>query len=120
ISMFYFYRDRLSEAFVIRRDPSGPEPTARDGEVTGPPPLGKVVWNDPVTMAELAFPEKRKRFPYHLVNACVNLPGCKDARLKDRRSDFFLLSPLYCGSPVLGYRDTLVYENNRVTVASGL
>ena len=118
ISMFYFYRDRLSEAFVIRRDVVGDAPTSRSGEVVGPPKLGEVVTNDGVNMADLAFTDRR--VPYHLVNTCVNLPGRSEGVLKDRRSDFFLLSPLFCGSPVLGYRETHVYEGKRVTLASAL
>ena len=117
ISMFYFYRDRLSEAFVIRRE-AGTAPTDRGGAVAGPRPLSEVRTNDAIPMADLAYADRR--VPYHLVNTCVNLPGSDKPELKDRRCDFFLLSPLYCGSPVLGYRDTREYEGNRVTLASAL
>lgn len=101
-SMFYFYRDRLSDAFVIvRRTPDGP--------ITG---------NDELPMSSLAYTDRR--VPYHLVNTCVNLPGSHAPALRDRRSDFFLLSPLFCGSHATGYRSTAQYENQRVTVASAL
>ena len=118
ISMFNFYRDRLSEAFVIRRDEVGEAPTTRDGTVAGARALSEVRNNDHIRLTDLAFTDRR--VPYHLVNTCVNLPGSDEGVLKDRRSDFFLLSPLYCGSPLLGYRETSVYEDNRVTLASAL
>jgi hypothetical protein len=101
-SMFYFYRDRLSEAFVVRRrSPDAP-----------------VERNDGLAMSDLAFLDRR--VPYHLVNTCVNLPGSRNPALRDRRADFFLLSPLYCGCPSMGYRRTHRYEDNRISLASAL
>jgi hypothetical protein len=44
--------------------------------------------------------------PYHLVNAIVNLPASANQELRGRDGDFFLISPLVCGSPVCGYFST--------------
>jgi hypothetical protein len=41
--------------------------------------------------------------PYHLINATVNLPSSESRVLRDRRSDFFLLSKHWIGSPSTGY-----------------
>lgn len=44
--------------------------------------------------------------PYHLVNATVNLPSSTDARLRDRKGDFFIFSKHWCGSLTTGYYPT--------------
>ena len=49
--------------------------------------------------------------PYHLVCCAVNLPGSKNLELRGRRSDFFLFSPLHCGSVLTGYQKTTRLEN---------
>jgi hypothetical protein len=41
--------------------------------------------------------------PLHLINAALNLPNCKKPQLRERRSDFFLFSKHFTGSPALGY-----------------
>jgi hypothetical protein len=51
-------------------------------------------------LAELGSPHPA---PYHLLNATVNLPNSRDARLRERRGDFFLFSREWIGSPVVGY-----------------
>jgi hypothetical protein len=44
--------------------------------------------------------------PYHLVNAIVNLPASANQEMRGRDGDFFLISPLVCGSPICGYFPT--------------
>lgn len=100
ISMFFFYRDRLSEAFIVRRD----------AESAGP-----VFSNDDLHLSALAYGDRPA--PYHLVNTCVNLPGSAVPELRDRKADFFLLSPLYCGSGATGYVPTASYEADRIGLA---
>lgn len=120
ISMFHFYRDRLSEAFILRRRrPAGRDPRA--GAAGGDPqaaapaePRGSggdrherdylVENNDDLLLGDLAYDDRRA--PYHLINACVNLPSSKVPELRDRKADFFLLSPLFCGSGATGYVPT--------------
>jgi hypothetical protein len=103
ISMFFFYRDRLSEAFVIQPDPKDPQ---------------GMVNVDRLQLSDLAYTDHRA--PYHLVNATVNLPGSSEPDLRGRQADFFLFSPLYCGSPATGYRGTKVYEPGRVSLATAM
>ncbi len=47
-----------------------------------------------------------KQAPYHLICSAVNLPSSKNRELRGRRSDFFVFSPLFCGSVLTGYRAT--------------
>jgi hypothetical protein len=103
ISMYYFYRDRLSEAFLIQPDPKNPE---------------RMVNTDALRLASLAYDDRR--VPYHLINTTVNLPGSADATLHGRKADFFLLSPLYCGAPATGYRSTASYERDRVNLGNAM
>lgn len=44
--------------------------------------------------------------PYHLINAAVNLPSSKSDVLRDRKTDFFLMSKLWTGSQAVGYEQT--------------
>jgi hypothetical protein len=44
--------------------------------------------------------------PYHLINAAVNLPSSKSEVLRDRKTDFFLISKLWTGSQAVGYAPT--------------
>ncbi len=47
-----------------------------------------------------------KGTPYHLINAVVNLPNSFHEALRERKADFFLFSPAFCGSPSTGYFET--------------
>ncbi len=100
ISMYHFYRDRLNEAFVLEPTPAGLRPS------------------DGLRLSELRRVERQ--VPYHLLNATVNLAGSEDPGLRHRKGDFFLFSPLFCGSDATGYRDTAEYEKNRVKLASAM
>lgn len=45
--------------------------------------------------------------PYPLVNTCLNLQSSKDPNFQGAKaSDYFLLSPLYCGAKLVGYVPT--------------
>jgi len=58
---------------------------------------------------------KQYQAPYPIINTCLNLqsPG-GDAKFKGTKaSDYFLLSPLYCGSKLTGYVATDHYDDYR-------
>ena len=55
-------------------------------------------------LQDLTFGDRR--VPYPLINATINLPGSSDLTLHARGADFFLYSPLYCGSAVTGSYST--------------
>jgi hypothetical protein len=50
--------------------------------------------------------------PYHLVNTTLNVPSSTSAALRDRKSDFFLFSKHWCGSPATGYHRTGKWRTN--------
>ncbi|MEM6797804.1 MAG: patatin-like phospholipase family protein, partial [Acidobacteriota bacterium] len=84
-SLHGYYRRRLASAFILRRGREGEEAV------------------EPRESQELRLSDLGERGPYHLINAAVNLPTCGGIDLRGRKSDFFLLSRFFCGSPSLGY-----------------
>jgi hypothetical protein len=90
-SIHGFYRDRLSQAFLLRRE----------GNVVGV--------EDDVRLSMLSLPESTG--PYLLVNTAINLQGSSDLSLRDQRSDCFVLSKLYCGGNRTSYVKTTVLES---------
>ena len=47
--------------------------------------------------------------PFHLVNTALNLVAGKRLAWQQRKAQSFTISPLHCGNPDLGYRDSLLY-----------
>jgi hypothetical protein len=95
------YRRKLAEAFIIQRDETGALAPAdiRISEATAGG-LG----------------------PYHLINAALNVPSSSNSAMQGRLSDFFLFSQAYCGSPITGYRPTIMWENadSNLTLATAM
>ncbi|MBL7774381.1 MAG: hypothetical protein JNK89_00170 [Saprospiraceae bacterium] len=58
---------------------------------------------------------KKYQAPYPLINTCLNLqsPGGDEKFKGVKASDYFLLSPLHCGSKLTGYRPTTFYDDYR-------
>jgi len=50
--------------------------------------------------------------PYHLINTTMNVPSSLNAALRERKSDFFLFSKAYSGSPATGYFPTGAWRTN--------
>ena len=50
--------------------------------------------------------------PYHFINTAVNLPSSENVALRERKSDFFLFSKHWCGSPSTGYARTKEWRTN--------
>ncbi|MFK7937181.1 MAG: hypothetical protein AB8G22_26945 [Saprospiraceae bacterium] len=64
-----------------------------------------------VPLHELFQPKSEKLSdklaPYPLINTCLNLQAVNDENFKGTKTnDYFLLSPLYCGSKLTGYVST--------------
>ena len=71
------------------------------------------------TLAEEAEGKKWTFAPYPLINTTLNLQANKD--ISGMKScDYFLLSPLYCGSKITGYIPTGKVEYARMTLATAL
>jgi len=86
-----FYRDRLGRTYLTR---------AENG-------IDEVVFVDPQPLSSMNLKSKS---PYHLINAALNIPSCKDPNLRGRNTDFFLFSKHFCGSPIIGFHPTIDWE----------
>lgn len=51
--------------------------------------------------------------PFHIMNATLNLIGGDNLAWQSRKAASFTMSPLHCGSWLLGYRDTHKYSRSR-------
>ena len=96
-----YWRDRMSQAFLIRLSENVPAARAAHG-------ARSVAACDTLKLSELNAPGSTA--PYHLVNTTLNLQGARDADLAGRKADFFVLSHAYCGSPTTGYCATRELE----------
>jgi hypothetical protein len=67
----------------------------------------------PVPLTEI---NRRNSAPYHLINTALNVPSSTNAALRDRKSDFFLFSKYWCGSPATGYFPTADWKTNNLPV----
>lgn len=95
-SFHRFYRGQLSEAFLKFAG------TQKHQNI----PLSKLY--PPRKPAEKTE-EKIQDYlnPYPLINTCLNLQASKDPKFQGTKtSDYFLLSPLYCGAKLTGYVET--------------
>lgn len=82
--MHGFYRDRLSQAYLVGID--------RDGRL-GP--------EDDLSLRQIC--REGSGAPYHLINASLNMQRESAGAQRWRSSDFFVFSREWCGGPLSGY-----------------
>ncbi len=104
ISFHHFYRDRLSESYIIKR-------REQDGDEA-------IVSNEALTLQNMH--RQPNGAPYHLINTTVNLPGSKNRYLRGRGADFFFFSKFYVGSQSTGYRRSDLYDNGGTRIATAM
>lgn len=148
LSLHYFYRDRLVEAYLQTVGPSRQADAAgsldllRDnaemplthlhgvlGEDAATPQADTVQaasvdalpWrNEPVTRSAEAEVRAASSAPLHLVVSCLNLTRSRDMTRRSRRSDSFVFSKLFCGSTTTGYLDTRWYRSGETKLARAM
>jgi hypothetical protein len=104
ISLHHFYRDRLSEAYIIKR-------VKKDENVE------VIESNETLTLKDL---HRNLNGPYHLINVTLNVPSSKDRYLRGRGADLFMFSKLFCGAESTGYRNTKTYEKGDIHLATAM
>ena len=87
-----FYRDRLSRAYLF-------DPASQDGSSADDLRISDL---DPAVSGG----------PYHLINAALNIPATDIPALQGRPSDFYMMSPRWCGSSATGYFPTHKFEDS--------
>ena len=98
ISLHYFYRDRIADAFL-----------KTDIVNANDEPL---VVRDNRSLLLASMNHEGSSIPYHLVMGAVSLQGSKDLKLKGRKTAPFTFSKYYCGSDITGYVSTRKYRRN--------
>ena len=93
LTLHRFYRDRLRKAYL--QDAGTGDEGLKLAEIR--PKTGTGYWG-----------------PYPLINTCLNLFNANDENFPGTKgSDYFVFSPLFCGSERIGYLDTQneLYQN---------
>ena len=113
-SLHRLYRDRLSRAFLFRKDElvaelgqGDPDPDASTKE---PEPDRWTFTSLGKRKVDGKWPDHVRFAPYLLVNTALNLHGSKYLNRRGRNADFFLFSPLHTGSEATDYVDTATLE----------
>ena len=104
ISMHHFYRDRLSKAYIIKRDYAKVDDAIESNE--------ELKLKDMHTCMNGA--------PYHIINATANLPSSRNRWLRGRYADYFIFSKYYCGAESTGYRKTGSYDGGKTRLATAM
>jgi len=101
VSMHRYYRNRLMEAYfpwrVIHAE-------AKDA--------------DRFYLTRMDDPDYKKVTPYPIINTNVNMVGSARTRQRERGGDNFILTPLFCGSDITGYRQTKRYADGKMNLAT--
>jgi len=100
ISLHYYYRDRLSNTYLIRR--------RKNGEI------------EPNQSLLLKDIHQCHNGPYHLINTTLNIPDSINPSIVDRGADFFIFSKLYCGAESTGYKYTASYDSGKTKLATAM
>ena len=116
LSFHYFYRDRLSEAY-LRTDARVKRPDTEASLLHQGMPL--INLRNHVALKLKDIGNGNGRGPYHLINAALNLQGTNDLVKRTLKSDHFLFSKFYIGSESTGYMRTDKYRGGftRLSVA---
>lgn len=106
VSMHGFYRNRLRDAFMPYKIPNDDHNNSTD--------ISSWEQAQHCQLAKLT----PSNMPYHLINCNIELWGSKQTKYRNRGSDSFTLSPLYCGSASTGYAKTNKYMKGSVDLAT--
>lgn len=116
LSLHYFYRDRLVEAYLrtSQRKASSTVRTIRDNEGTRLTDLHGVGAGG----GEDALTKCVTSAPYHLIVTALNLTAGREK--PSRKTDRFVFSKLYCGSETTGYAETRKYRAGSTSLARAM
>lgn len=105
-SLHYFYRDRLSEAY-LRTIGKVSSPVSSPA---GRNSLQRVTMrnHEDIRLADLG--EGSYKAPYHLLLTALNMQGSHDLSAKTLKSEHFIFSKFYIGSRSTGYASTRAYH----------
>ncbi|MCS6928796.1 MAG: patatin-like phospholipase family protein [Saprospiraceae bacterium] len=125
ISLHYFYRDRLTEAFLrtegrVQRH----ETQIRVGEgatsSVHPKGLFDVTLRNHENLRLANLGDGNGKAPYHIIVAALNLQGTEDLAQKSQKSDHFIFSKYFIGSRTTGYYRTDRYRGGGTKLSTAM
>jgi hypothetical protein len=116
LSMHYFYRDRLSEAY-LRTDARVLRPTSSQVELQGMP-MVNLRNHENLLISKLG--DGNGRGPYHIIVAALNLQGSNDLVRRSTKSDHFIFSKYFIGSRSTGYMSSEHYRGNSTKLSQAM
>lgn len=118
VSLHYFYRDRLAEAFLRT---SGRVAVKRSGMPSEEgEKLMRVNLRNHVDLRLQDLGKGNDRAPYHLIVAALNLQGSHDLSAKTLKSEHFIFSKYFIGSRSTGYVNTAKYNYGSTKLSSAM
>lgn len=116
ISLHYFYRDRLSEAYLRTEGRVAFPETATEGKPKEPvrvqsKELFDVTLRNHENLRLSELGEDNFKGPYHIIVSALNLQGSHDLAKKTLKSDHFIFSKYFIGSRTTGYSRTDKYRD---------
>jgi hypothetical protein len=118
LSIHRLYEQRIRRTWVIAAVPPVRRP--REAGISGG--AWRDTWVRPdLKIGRLADTQGSSSSPYPLWITALNMPGSTGAAQLDRKSDGFVIAPLYCGSGVTGWRgtrDTPAFADMRLSTAA--
>jgi hypothetical protein len=115
ISIHRYYRDRLMELFMpnaeklFRKQHMGRDDLANEAKLS-----------DMCQLTDASAKDNKIIGPYHIINANMVTMNSSYMKLSARGGDNFILSPLYCGNAVTGWRDTKKYMDGDMSLATAM
>ncbi len=107
ISIHRYYRDRLMELFMPDKDQKNASFSSAS-EANGTP------------LHKMCNFRAGVSGPYHLINTNMVTEDSANKKLSGRGGANFLLSPLYCGSEITGWRATGKYMGGHMNLATAM
>jgi hypothetical protein len=114
VSPHYFYRDRLSEAY-LKTDARVKRTKANSAQGM---PLTNIRNDEDLKLKDLG--KDNNRGPYHLIVAALNLQGSDELVRRDLKSEHFIFSSKYIGSQSTGYVKTEAYRGGNTKLARAM
>ncbi len=113
ISLHYFYRDRLTEAFLRtngRVQRATQHHSTSERAKAHPKELFDVTLRNHESLRLASLGEGNGKGPYHIIVGALNLQGTEDLAQKTQKSDHFIFSKYFVGSRTTGYYRTHKYR----------
>ncbi|MCB0526087.1 MAG: patatin-like phospholipase family protein [Lewinellaceae bacterium] len=118
VSLHYFYRDRLAEAYLrtsgkVVVDKAGTDD--KDGKN-----LQRVNLRNHVDLRLQHLGKDNYKAPYHLIVTALNLQGSHDLSAKTLKSEHFIFSKYFVGSRSTGYAGTSKYNYGNTKLSTAM